>query len=138
MKDVDEILEDYHIAKNGNDVYIYNDHFEYLLFDGYFGGMQCKFNQDTKEYKELDERLTALAYNALNINYIKTFKDKFIELFNYCRTGETKHPEIQAEIEEAIADLLEEHPGTVSIEDLKRDGIYKTMIKISEEQFFDQ
>lgn len=65
-----ELLKDYKIDKLGNTFFMQNKHFNFCytipssvlkpeFVEGvrYFGGLQCNFQQDTQEYKNLENWL---------------------------------------------------------------------------------
>lgn len=76
-----EILKDYTLNKMGNDtVFIRNKHFNfsYTIADNivkdeykgqyrYFGGLQCGFNENSIEYKNLENWLCKIAEFTLNV-----------------------------------------------------------------------
>lgn len=74
-----EILKDYKLVRMGTTVFISNRHFEFsytqtkgLIKDEYantyryFGGLQCNYDQDSSEYKILEDALCDIAEKILS------------------------------------------------------------------------
>lgn len=73
-----EILKDYKLVKMGTTVFISNKYFEfcytqtkglikeeYIGFYRYFGGLQCNYDQNSSEYRILENALCEIAEKIL-------------------------------------------------------------------------